>query len=124
MIALREGLLNKKNIKDIKIHKKDLKTGDVIHLKDGSIGVFIKKMEDSPECYYYFFDDDEGQGIVLYYETFEEEKFSYDLIHNYNENLVHSDDDSLSVERVERGKCPKNIIEDESKLWKWFKENY
>lgn len=131
MIGLREALINKSTIKNVKksympfikkIDKDSLETGDLIVLKDKSPGIVVLKKDDIAQPLRYLVDS--TNGSILF---FEDERGITNLnLKNYKQNLKSSFAGEYDIVKVVSNLVPKEYLQDYDAFWEWLSdgENY
>lgn len=126
MITLKEGLLNKKNIKNItqphftEYKKSDLKSGDVVVFHDKTLAVYIENSNDTFKSISDWFG--ENFGIFLCLDVYG--SWQYAPVNLYYDENLKCRFESLTVEHVYPKMVPKNLLKNENMLYNWVKDNY
>lgn len=137
MKTLLEALIGKHNVSNAhalvsakvlkKFTKKDLITGDMIILKDKSIGMFVRgeDLKDSDDFVSQQYEC--KNGIIIFPNWYRKDNFEYCNIDDYNHNLTtYTDFVELSVKYVIKGIIDPNLRKNKHMFWSFIndKSNY
>lgn len=124
------GLLNKKNIADIgkeirtnKFNVKDLKSGDVLYLRDGTaaIAIYLKDINWTDNLYKGIIISE--SGTMLCAEKSSISTFSGLMLNNYRENgIIYLSIHDLDIIEISPGLCESEIYKDPRRLWKYLND--